>query len=189
MLATAGLEGDLEDVRWRVVWPPPDAGGFEPGNDLSVVVELSGPDTPRTLLLGDLGAEAQAALRRSGMLAPPYPVVKIAHHGSADQDPLLYRQLRPRLGVISVGDGNPYGHPRAGALDLLASLGTAVARTDREGLILVGAGPDPTWWRERAPAPAMTQPPATLRTWPLEHPRSAGSNRSRGVRRVPPRSC
>lgn len=189
VLATAGLEGDLGEGRWRVLWPPSDTAGFEPGNDLSVVVELSGPQTPRTLLLGDLGADAQAALGRSGMLAPPYPVVKIAHHGSADQDPQLYRQLQPRLGLISVGDGNPYGHPRAGALDLLASLGTAVARTDREGLILVGAGPDPTWWRERTPAAAVTQSPATLGTWRLAHPRSAGSSRLRGGRRGRPRSC
>ena len=189
MLASEGLEGDLGGARWRVLWPPSDTVGYEPGNDLSVVVELSGPEMPRTLLLGDLGADAQAALGRSGMLAPPYPVVKIAHHGSADQDAQLYRQLQPRLGLISVGEGNPHGHPRAAALDLLASLGTAVARTDREGLILVGPGPDPTWWRERARAPTVGDPPATLESWQPAHPRSAGSSRSRGVRRGRRRSC
>jgi competence protein ComEC len=188
-LASAGMTGELGDARWRVLWPPAEATGYGPGNDLSVVMEISGPDAPRTLLLGDLGAGAQAALAGSGMLAPPYPVVKVAHHGSADQDPQLYRLLQPRLGLISVGEGNPYGHPRDAALDLLASLGTVVARTDREGLILVGTDPDPTWWRERTPARGTSQPAATLETCPAAHPRSAGSSRSRGARRAPPRSC
>ncbi|MFT4307669.1 MAG: ComEC/Rec2 family competence protein, partial [Microbacterium sp.] len=147
--AAAGMTGALGDAAWRVVWPRAE-GGFGPGNDSSVVVEIGGGSVPRTILLGDLGAAAQAALRTSGLLRPPYPVVKVAHHGSADQDPGLYAALGARVGVISVGADNRYGHPRAETVDLLASLGISVARTDQDGLVLLDDAEGLTWWRERS---------------------------------------
>ncbi|MFT4212750.1 MAG: ComEC/Rec2 family competence protein [Microbacterium sp.] len=147
--AAAGMTGVLGDAVWRVVWPRAD-DVFAPGNDSSVVVEIEGGSVPRTILLGDLGAASQAALRTSGMLRPPYQVVKVAHHGSADQDPGLYAVLGATAGVISVGVDNDYGHPRAETLELLARLGVALARTDQDGLVLLDATDGLTWWRERS---------------------------------------
>lgn len=64
-------------------------------------------------------------------------VLKVAHHGSAYQDWSLTAALRPRLALISCGEGNPYGHPAARTVAGLRALGAMVVRTDRSGDIAV----------------------------------------------------
>lgn len=143
--ASAGRTGALGAARWQVRWPAADT--VTPGNDASVVVEVFGDDLPRTLLLGDLAAEPQARLRAS---ARDVDVVKVAHHGSADQDPGLYDRLDAELAVIPVGADNDYGHPRASLLSMLAAQGTAVARTDTDGAVALWMdGGVLQVWRER----------------------------------------
>lgn len=185
--AAAGMSGVLGAARWRVLWPSADA--MTPGNDASIVVEIQGDTVPRTLMLGDLGAEAQRALRASGELRGPYEVLKVAHHGSADQDAGLQRQVAPALALIGVGADNDYGHPRTEILDLLSALGATVARTDLDGLILVGTSEGrTTLWRERAEATSAAL--GRLGGWRPESPprRAAPSRSSRGGPRNPRRS-
>ena len=43
--------------------------------------------------------------------------------------------------MISVGAGNPYGHPTAATLATLAAHGVPVLRTDRDGTIVIDVGP------------------------------------------------
>ncbi|MFT4230211.1 MAG: ComEC/Rec2 family competence protein, partial [Microbacterium sp.] len=150
--ARAGQSGTLGDARWSVLWPRAGSRAFGPGNESSVVVEFRGGGVPPVLLLGDLSASPQAALLASGALRPPYAVVKVAHHGSADQHPALYAALRASVALVTVGADNDYGHPRAETLQLLASLHAVVARTDRDGLVLLGPGETGIeLWRERGP--------------------------------------
>lgn len=144
VVVSRGDSGVLGSTPWRVWWPPPQTALR--GNEASVVVSFGGAVS--AVLLGDLPESSQAgllALESSGVGIPeaePYAIVKFAHHGSADQSKLLYARVGASLALISVGAGNRYGHPRQSALDILASLGCAVARTDRSGLIVVA--PDPT---------------------------------------------
>lgn len=148
--ARAGLTGALGAARWRVVWPVDESRAFPPGNDASVVVDIRGGGIPPTLLLGDLSASPQQALRASGDLAPPYAIVKVAHHGSADQDAGLYREADPTVALVTVGADNDYGHPREEILDILTELGARIARTDAEGIVaLWGSGGGVAVWRER----------------------------------------
>ncbi len=133
----AGMRGTLGDASWRVRWPLRGSVAFPSGNDASVVVEFDGGGVPRSLFLGDLSAQSQRALARS-LGAGGYAVVKVAHHGSADQDAGLYDALRPRAALISVGEGNDYGHPRRETLALLDATGARVLRTDRQGRLLLG---------------------------------------------------
>src|SRR5690606_17692938 len=105
--------------------------------DASVVVEIDGGGVPRTLLLGDLSASPQRMLMASGRLTGRYAVVKVAHHGSRDQEAALYEALGPRIALISAGEGNDYGHPRSETLALLAAVDAHVLRTDQRGLILL----------------------------------------------------
>ncbi|MFG6401547.1 ComEC/Rec2 family competence protein [Microbacterium sp. P04] len=146
-LAEPSMQGLLGDARWRVLWPPSEAA---PGNDASVVVDVRGGALPTMLFLGDLSAEAQRGLQRANPLGR-YDVVKVAHHGSADQDARLYAMTHPVVGLIPVGQDNDYGHPRDSLLSTLTSLGTAVARTDENGV--VAAWKDEAGyvhvWRER----------------------------------------
>lgn len=146
--AVAGMTGLLGDVRWRVVWPQQ---ATRSGNDGSVVIDVTGPAVPTTLMLGDLSAEGQRALASAAPLWAAYAVVKVSHHGSADQEPRLYARLRPALALVSVGT-NTYGHPRAETLAMLAGLGTRIDRTDTEGLVVLWSEQAALRvWREKQP--------------------------------------
>uniref|UniRef100_UPI000FDC2C09 ComEC/Rec2 family competence protein n=1 Tax=Microbacterium sp. CPCC 204701 TaxID=2493084 RepID=UPI000FDC2C09 len=148
--ASAGLSGSLGDARWRVLWPIAESRAYPPGNDASVVLDVRGGGIPATLLLGDLSASPQRALGAAGSLVAPYALVKVAHHGSADQDPALYAAAAPSLALITVGADNDYGHPRETILELLKGLGARVVRTDLQGIVAVWeAAGGLRVWRER----------------------------------------
>jgi len=150
-----GVHGRLGAAQWRVLWPASDSRAFPAGNDASVVVEIAGGGVPRTLLLGDLSAAPQRMLLASGRLHGRYDVVKVAHHGSRDQEPALYQAVRPRVALIGVGEDNDYGHPRAETLRVLDAVGARVLRTDQRGLILLGRSAEGlAVWAERAPPDA-----------------------------------
>ncbi|MEV4614563.1 ComEC/Rec2 family competence protein [Kitasatospora sp. NPDC049258] len=155
---TAGPE-----LSWEVLWPDGTPGPDTPGaNNASIAVLASvGPpaDALRIALLGDLEPPAQAALLRRGpppwggqassgwqapgagrapeVRPPAVQVLKVAHHGSANQDWALAAALHPRLALISCGAGNPYGHPSARTVDRLRAQGATVLRTDLSGDIAV----------------------------------------------------
>jgi len=127
--ASEGLEGRLGAARWRVLWA---GGAGYTGNDASVVIEAGGGDVPRAIFLGDLSAEPQTLL--ASRVIGPYDIVKVAHHGSADQDPRLYRRIAATAALLTVGE-NTYGHPRAETLTLLRGLGARSVRTDLSGAV------------------------------------------------------
>lgn len=140
----------LGSASLRVLWPD---GTSEPGNDSSVTVELT-VGSLTAVFLGDLGAEAQEELRHVGV-PHDIDIVKVAHHGSADQSAALYSELHPRLGLIGVGS-NRYGHPTPSCLAMLRAAGIAMVRTDRAGIALVDVeNDDITLWTEsgRGPEP------------------------------------
>jgi competence protein ComEC len=64
-------------------------------------------------------------------------VLKVAHHGSADQYPELIEELRPDLSLVSVGAENSYGHPTKRTLNLLEQVGSVIARTDLLGSVAI----------------------------------------------------
>ena len=134
----------LGALRWQVLWPP--TRGVEPGNPASVTLSIVPTDGCAGCLtgifLGDLGQESQARLLGSAR-PDPVDVVKVAHHGSADQSPELYAQLHATLGLIGVGAGNDYGHPTAKLLGILAAAGTRPLRTDLDGTVLIAPGDRP----------------------------------------------
>jgi competence protein ComEC len=152
-----GASGILGKLEWRVLWPPRRLGNVQPGNDASVTVGFEGANSCpsgclSSLFLGDLGDEPQRKVLAANHILP-VDVVKVAHHGSADQNQAMYQTLRARVGLISVGIDNDYGHPTAKLLAILATVGTSAERTDRQGMILVapGAGGGVKVWSERPP--------------------------------------
>jgi competence protein ComEC len=153
--ATRGLAGLTGDLRWRVLWPPADGAGIEPGNEASVAMRFDGVGACATgcvssVFLGDLGEDAQSRMLRLGLEGAD--VVKVAHHGSSDQSATLYSRVHAVLGLVGVGADNGYGHPTRRVLDLLTTAGTSVARTDTDGMVLVGPGDKPgtvTVWTQR----------------------------------------
>ena len=153
-----GATGLLGDLRYTVLWPRARLGPVEPGNDASVTVAFEPVGDCRdgclsSLFLGDLGEQAQALVLAAGPMARA-DVVKVSHHGSADQSERLYASVHATVGVISVGADNGYGHPTERLLGILDGVGTAAVRTDLDGLVLLGPGESPgevRVWTERAP--------------------------------------
>ena len=77
-------------------------------------------------------------------LKPGPRVLKISHHGShTSSAPEFLARLNPTEAWISVGTGNPYGHPHPDVLALLAARGIPIRRTDRDGTLRAGGGRRP----------------------------------------------
>jgi competence protein ComEC len=138
-----GDRGTLGALAWEALWPPPR--GSASGNEASVALRWTCATAEPCLsaaMLGDLGEEAQ--VRMAGAVdLPSVDVVKVSHHGSADQSERLYEQLGATVGLIGVGADNDYGHPAPTLLGLLDAAGTTALRTDLDGLILIAPGERP----------------------------------------------
>ena len=64
-------------------------------------------------------------------------VLKVGHHGSETSTGYrLLRETLPKYGVISVGEGNSYGHPHEAPLSRLEQAEVALYRTDKLGTII-----------------------------------------------------
>ena len=122
-------------LRLEAIWPPPELLADPPpeqdANGLSLVLLARWPGFSM-LLTAD--AEAEAVPLNPG----PVDVLKVAHHGSEDAGlAALLDAVDPALAVISVGDGNPYGHPAPPTLAALARNGVRALRTDRDGKVVI----------------------------------------------------
>lgn len=138
--AAAGEQRRAGPLSWQVLWPPPEPAPDQDGpNDASVTLLVRTAGL-RLLLLGDLEPPAQQELLRSpaAALLGGVDVLKVAHHGSAYQDPELMRRVAPRLALISCGADNPYGHPAPSTVAALRAMGAVVLRTDLDGALAVG---------------------------------------------------
>ena len=64
-------------------------------------------------------------------------VIKIGHHGSSGSTSADWLEaVNPRFGVISVGNGNSYGHPTKTVLDRLDDFDVDYYRTDVVGTVV-----------------------------------------------------
>ena len=133
----SGMRGSLGHVDWHVLWPDGRHPTMEMGNPGSITLLVEFPRF-NAIFLGDLGQEAQRELLNSSHVSD-IDVVKVAHHGSADQSPALYEALQPEIGIFSVGADNDYGHPRQETLDILNKLHARTPRTDLNGLIIISS--------------------------------------------------
>ena len=101
----------------------------------------------RFLFTGDIEYEAQKRIvdKYANEKDEPYRIslIKMPHHGSYEGS--LYTFLRtfmPDYAVISVGKGNPYGHPHHETTDLLDQAKIKYFRTDVNGDIIVKSDGD-----------------------------------------------
>ncbi|OEH93681.1 DNA internalization-related competence protein ComEC/Rec2 [Bacillus solimangrovi] len=85
------------------------------------------------LFTGDLEMEGEERL----MLMYPHleaDILKVGHHGSnTSSSSLFLERLNVKVALISVGEGNYYGHPHKEVLERFEKNGIRVFRTDRLG--------------------------------------------------------
>ena len=131
----AGSELRSGRLRLEVLWPPPALlAGSHRGEDPNSLAVVAVARWGRFSMLLTADAEAGETPLDPG----PIDVLKVAHHGSEDAGlGALLDRTRPRLAVISVGAGNPYGHPTAATLATLAAHGVPTLRTDRDGTVTI----------------------------------------------------
>ncbi len=128
-----GVEGDF-------LWPeitPEEMAPSAKNND-SLVLRLRYGD--RSLLLpGDAERQAEREILAENRADTLHAdVLKIGHHGSKNSTTQEFlAAVQPRVGIISAGEDNPYGHPSPELLARLGSANVRVLRTDRDGAVRV----------------------------------------------------
>jgi competence protein ComEC len=140
-VATLGESRRIGDLSWSVLGPahtPASDGSEEEGsgpNNASVVLLLE-THGHRFLLTGDAEPEEEDDIVAEHADLD-VDVLKVAHHGSANQDPDFVLDTHASLALISVGADNDYGHPAPETLALLHRLGAITYRTDQDGAVAV----------------------------------------------------
>ena len=127
---SAGAEYSLGSAKVKILGVN---GGSDP-NNTSIVLKITYGATS-FLFTGDAERAAEQAILNSGYGAElSSTVLKVGHHGSENSTtyPFL-RQIMPQYAVISVGEGNSYGHPTEAALSRLRDANVKVFRTDLQG--------------------------------------------------------
>ncbi|MDO9557153.1 MAG: DNA internalization-related competence protein ComEC/Rec2 [Coriobacteriia bacterium] len=135
----AGERFVLGESTVDVLWPDVSGPVPENTNDTSVILAIH-RGTFDAVLTGDAEGPVQNALEKAGLL-DDIEVLKVPHHGSTNG--LTEQGLaawRPEVAVISVGEGNRFGHPHAAALEMLARAGVRVYRTDYAGDVTIEIG-------------------------------------------------
>lgn len=107
-------------------------------NDMSIIVMIQYGEN-KFLFTGDLEKTDHAEgemVDYWGADKLKADVLKVGHHGSDTSTSYYFlRAVDPTYAVISVGEGNKYGHPKQETLDILGDDDVLVYRTDYMGTI------------------------------------------------------
>jgi competence protein ComEC len=134
IVARRGQVLDFGELELKVLHPA-DTMKADDANANSVVL-LAGYRGLDILLSGDAEGDVLTTLD-----IPQVEVFKVPHHGSRDSSmKAVLEKLKPQVAVISVGEGNSYGHPAQETLDRLRACGAKIFRTDRQGTIRISLG-------------------------------------------------
>lgn len=139
----AGEVYKLGEAEFTVVCP--QSTEYEDSNNSSVGLRLKYGDN-YFLFTGDAEEASEQDMLASGMELTA-DVFKIAHHGSntANTEEFLAK-VNPKAAVISCGEGNSYGHPRAEVVNRLRRMGIDTYRTDEQGTVVAYSdGSNITW--------------------------------------------
>jgi competence protein ComEC len=115
-----------EGVEGEFLWPEivPDEIAPSAKNNDSLVLRMRYGS--RTLLLpGDAEKQVEKEmLEENNADSLRADVLKVGHHGSKNSTtPEFLAAMEPRVGIISSGEGNPYGHPSPELLERLKGAG------------------------------------------------------------------
>ena len=114
----------------------PIKASYSSANNYSSIIKLVYHDTSY-LFTGDAEALAEGEVITDGADINA-DVLKVGHHGSNTSSTQAFIDaVSPEISVISVGEGNTYGHPNEEVINRLVNAGSLIYRTDEAGHIVV----------------------------------------------------
>jgi competence protein ComEC len=135
-----GKSFDWDGVSGEFLWPETgsDEVALAAKNDDSLVLRLRFGDR-NILLPGDAEKLAEhKILEENSADLLHSDILKVGHHGGKNSTiPEFLAAVHPQIGIISVGEANPYGHPSPELLERLQGAGVHILRTDRDGAVHV----------------------------------------------------
>ncbi|MFD0048039.1 ComEC/Rec2 family competence protein [Actinomycetes bacterium NPDC127524] len=132
--AKAGVDLGLKGATMKLVAPVRNYGSEM--NDWSAVAKLTYGKKGTFLFTGDAPFRSEDDMIASNQDISAQ-VLKVGHHGAktaTSQD--FLNAVKPKYAVISVGQGNSYGHPTEEVLNLLKENDIKIFRTDESKTIL-----------------------------------------------------
>lgn len=101
-------------------------------NNCSIVIQMS-YDGVKYLFTGDMESDAEASRSWNQV-----DILKVGHHGSKSSSSKKFLdQTKPKIALISCGEGNDYGHPHDAAVKRIQNIGAKIYRTDKDQTIMV----------------------------------------------------
>lgn len=143
---TAPVVGDVYNINnssFRILSPVSDYG--DDYNNWSVGIKFTTGDID-FVLCGDAEIKAEADIVKANKDLDA-EVLKLGHHGSSTSSSKVFVDaITPEYAVISVGEGNSYGHPHWETKDMLDERNIQYFRTDQQGTIVAHTdGKNLTW--------------------------------------------
>lgn len=121
---------NLENLKIDIIAPVND--DYDSLNNYSAVVKIIYKEKS-FLFMGD----AEKLSEKEITANVKADVIKIGHHGSnSSTSKTFLKKVNPIYAVISVGEDNDYGHPKASILKMLNEFNINVFRTDKLGTIV-----------------------------------------------------
>ena len=103
-------------------------------NDRSLVIGFNTKEY-HYLIMGDAPKKIESRIMKDNV-SIPCDVLKVGHHGSnTSSSDAFIKYLSPKVGVISCGKKNKYGHPHSEVVAILNKYKVQIRRTDLEGTI------------------------------------------------------
>ena len=132
--AEAGFTYSMGEVEIQILGP---CDQDEDLNNMSVVAKVSYGDSS-FLITGDCSFDEEDDIMDNYYNHLESDVLKVGHHGSSGSTSVDWLEaIEPEIAVISVGEGNSYGHPHDEIIELLEKNGVEILRTDIEGDIIL----------------------------------------------------
>lgn len=150
---------DLGQTRITVLGP---VKSYAETNDTSIVLRVEYGENS-FLFTGDMEVAAENDMldHWAGRMNWQTDVLKVGHHGSETSTGhrFLY-EVSPEYGVISVGEGNSYGHPNEAPMSRLNDAGVALFRTDYLGTVVAYADGEEIrfTWEDQNASPEDVEP-------------------------------
>ncbi len=130
-----GMKISAGDLRITVLGP---VKSYAETNDTSIILRVELGESS-FLFTGDMEVAAENDMLDywGSQVDWKVDVLKVGHHGSdtSTGHRFLY-EVEPDYGVISVGEGNTYGHPHAEPLSRLRDADVTLLRTDKLGTVI-----------------------------------------------------